>query len=120
MQKADLNESAIDGKLVSYTVGGCWMIFALMYLPGKNICLFLNPLPLLLKAVVGILVYGYVGGTGGWELETVFVYWTLVGLFLSWCFHKTDRWGTIITIAAMAQLVLSALAFFPAMLLAGR
>ena len=120
MQKVDVNDSGIDGKLVSFTVGGCWMIFAIMCMAGKNICLFLNPLPLVLKGLTGIVVYGYVGGIGGGDLETVFVYWTVIGLFLSWCFHKTNRWWTIIAIAAVVQLVLSGLALFPAMLLAGR
>ena len=96
------------------------MVFALMCLGGKTLCLFLNPLPLLLKGIAGIVVYGYVGGTRGWNLETIFLYWTVLGLTLSWCFHKSERSSLIIAIAAGVHLVLSVLAFIPAMLLAGR
>jgi len=124
MQNVSVNDSAITWRPVGYTVAGCWMVFALMCLAGKQLCLFLNPLPLLIKGIAGIVVYGYVGGTRGWDLEIVFVYWTMIGLILSWCFHKSKRSPrvimTIIAIAAGLHLVLSALAFIPAMLLAGR
>lgn len=123
MQKERVNDSAINWKLVGYTVGGCWIIFALMFLQGRQLGIFLNPLPILLKALVGILVYGYVGGTGGWEVETIFVYWTMLGLSLAWCLHWSKRnsmTGAIILIGVGLHVVLSVLALFPAMLLAGR
>ena len=124
MEKAGAHDSAINWKLVGYTVSGCWIIFALMFLEGKTLGVFLNPLPILLKGLVGIIVFGYVGGIGGGDVETIFVYWNVIGLLLAWCFHKTKRnaetVSAIITTAVLVHVVLSALAFFPAMLLAGR
>lgn len=88
---------------------------------GEQLAVFLNPLPLFVKAIFGILVYGYVGGTGGWNIETIFVYWTLVGLGLSWLFHKIEgKSAMIIAVVAFSHLVLSALTLIPMMLLNGR
>jgi hypothetical protein len=84
-----VNNSAINWKLVAYTVGGCWLIFAFMLLLGKQLALFLNPLPLLVKGIFGMLVHGYVGSTSGYNLEAIFVYWTLVGTGLSWLIHNS-------------------------------
>lgn len=125
MQKVHVNDSAINWKLVGYTVAGCWIMFALTFLPGKQLGLFLNPLPILLKGLAGIVVYGYVGGFRFFgDVETIFVYWNVVGLLLAWCLHKTkSKPGVliaIITTAAVLHVVLSALALFPTMLLAGR
>ena len=117
------NDSTINWKLVGYTVGGCWMIFAFMFLPGKKIGLFLNPLPIVLKGLTAIIVYGYVGGIRG-EVEIVFVYWSVMGLLLAWCLHKSKRNPlTVIAIIAIAgglHVFLSTLALFPAMIIAGR
>ena len=124
MQKVRVNDSAINWKLVGYAVASCWMMFAVTFLPGKQIGLFLNPLPILLKGLAGIVVYGYVGGFRFGNVETIFVYWNVIGLLLAWCLHKSKRKpGTviaIITVAAVLHVVLSALALFPTMLLAGR
>ena len=112
----------VNWKLVGYTVGGCWIVFALTFVQGKKIGMFLNPLPILLKSLVGIIVYGYVGGTR-WAVETIFVYWTVIGLLLAWFLHLSKHKPatiTIITVAGMLHVVLSVLALFPAMLLAGR
>ena len=88
---------------------------------GEQFAVFLNPLPLFVKAIFGILVYGYVGGTGGWNIETIFVYWTLVGLGLSWLFHKFEgKSAMIVVVAFFLHLVLSALTLIPTMLLGGR
>ena len=87
---------------------------------GEKLAVFLNPLPLFIKAVFGILVYGYVGGTGGGNIETIFVYWTLVGLGLSWLFHKREGKSVMIIIVVFLHLVLTALTIIPMMLLNGR
>ena len=115
-----MNDSAINWKLVAYTVGGCWLIFALMLLLGKQLFLFLNPFPILVKGIFGIIIYGYVGGTGGWDTEAIFVYWTLVGLGLSWVFHYSESKTATITFTAMLHLVLFALSVFPMMIFNGR
>ena len=125
MQAEHVNDSAIDGKLIAYPVIGCWMIFASTFLLlGKQIGLFLNPLPILLKGLAAIIVYGYVGGIRVGDVETIFVYWSVIGLLLAWCLHKTKRNpSTVITIIAVAgglHVILSVLALFPAMLLGGR
>lgn len=119
-EKARVNDSAIDWKLVCYTVASCWSIFFLTYLEGKTLTLFLNPLPIVVKGLVGGLIYGYVGATSGWDLETVFFYWTVLGLLLSWFIHKTKSRTLPIMIFAFVHIVLSVLAFFPAMLMGGR
>lgn len=86
--------------------------------------MFLNPLPILLKGLAGIIVYGYVGGTSGWDVEIIFVYWSAIGLVLAWCLHRFERNAVtamaIIAVAGVVHVGLSALALFPAMLLAGR
>ena len=124
MQKVRVNDSAINWRLVGYTLAGCWMMCAVTFLPGKQIGLFLNPLPILLKGLAGIVVYGYVGAIRFGNVETIFVYWNVIGLLLALCLHKSrGKPGTviaIITIAAVLNVVLSALALFPTMLLAGR
>jgi hypothetical protein len=108
-------------RVIASTVGGCWLIFALMLLLlGENLAVFLNPFPLFVKAIFGIVVYGYVGGTGGWTIETIFVYWTLAGLGLSWLFHKLDDKSAVIIVFGLVHLVLSALTLIPMMLLNGR
>jgi hypothetical protein len=117
--------SSINWKLVGYTVGGCWLLFASMFvLLGKQIAMFLNPLPILVKGLAGGLIYGYVGATSGWDVETIFIYWSVIGLVLAWCLHRFERnTMTVITIIAITCVVhvgISALALFPAMLLAGR
>ena len=56
-----VDDSAIDWKLISYTVGSCWSIFFLTYLGGMTLTLFLNPLPIVVKGLAGGLIYGYVG-----------------------------------------------------------
>jgi hypothetical protein len=102
-------------------VGGCWLILALtLSLHGEQLAVFLNPFPLFVKAIFGILVFGYVGSTGGRSIETIFVYWTLVGLGLSWLFHKFERKSAVIIVVALLHLVLSALTLIPMMLLNGR
>lgn len=122
--KVQVNDSAVNWKLVAYTVGGCWIIFAFMFVQGKTLGVFLNPLPILLKGLAGIIVYGYVGGIRVGDVETIFVYWNVIGLLLAWCLHRSKRNPTIvitiITIAGVVHIVLSALALFPAMLFAGR
>ena len=114
----------INWKLVAFTVGGCWVIFALTFLQGRDIGVFVNPLPILVKGLAGIIIFGYVGGTSGWEVETIFVYWNLLGLLVAWCLHKTNRNPmtviAIIGIAVVVHLGLSALALFPTMIFAGR
>ena len=90
------------------------------WLLGEQLAVFLNPLPLFVKAVFGILVYGYVGGTGGRTIETIFVYWTLIGIGLSWLFHKLESKSTPIIVIFFLHLVLSALTLIPMMLLNGR
>jgi hypothetical protein len=115
-----VDDSAIDWKLVSYTVGSCWSIFFLTYLGGMTLTLFLNPLPIVLKGLAGGLIYGYVGATSGWDLETIFFYWTVLGLLLSWCIHKTKRKTLPIMIFTFVHIGLSVLALFPAMLMNGR
>lgn len=118
---ASVNDSAINWRVVACTVGSCWLIFALMLLLlGEKLATFLNPLPVFLKAIFGILVYGYVGGTGGWTIESIFIYWTLVGLCLSWLFHKLNGKSGVIIVFALLHLVLSALTLIPMMLLNGR
>lgn len=92
----------------------------MLILPGEQLTLFLNPLALFVKAILGILIYGYVGGTGGWNVEIIFVYWTLVGLGLSWLFHKLDSKAAVIFVIAILHAVLSALTMFPMMFLNGR
>ena len=87
---------------------------------GEQLALFLSPFPLFVKALFGILVFGYVGGTGGGNMETIFVYWTLVGLGLSWLFHKIEGKSAVIIVFALSHLVLSALTLIPMMLLNGR
>jgi hypothetical protein len=87
---------------------------------GEQLAVFLNPLPLFVKAICGILAYGYVGGIGGGSIETIFVYWTLVGLGLSWLFHKVEGKSVVIIVFAFLHLVLSALTLIPMMLLNGR
>lgn len=122
--KATEQTDGINWKLVAYTVGGCWVAFALTFLQGKKLGVFLNPLPIFIKSLAGIIILGYVGGTSGWEVETIFVYWNLLGLLLAWCLHKSNRKPmtviTIVAIAGVIHLVLSALALFPTMFFAGR
>lgn len=92
-----------------------------MLLPGKQLAMFLNPLPIVVKGIFGILVYGYVGSTSGWNLEAIFVYWTLVGLGLSWLLHNTKlKPAVILAFTALLHLVLFALTLFPMMILNGR
>jgi hypothetical protein len=95
-----------------------------MFLTGKQIGLFLNPFPIVLKAVVAGLIYGYVGAAGDRDVETIFVYWTVMGLVLAWCLHKFERnpvnVTAIIGVAGVVHVVVSVLALFPAMLIAGR
>ena len=119
-------DSRINWKQVAYAVGSCWLIFALLYLLGVAlrlpfILLLLSPFPIVVKAIYGGLVYGYVGSTRGRDVEAVFVYWTLVGLWLSWWLHKSkSKPAVVIGLTALLHIVLSALAFFPMMLLGGR
>jgi hypothetical protein len=117
-----VNNSSINWKLVAYTVGACWLIFAFMLLLGDQLLMFLNPLPLLVKAIFGMLVFGYMGSTGGQTLDytAIFVYWTLIGLGLSWLLHNSKHKPAIIALTALLHLVLSALTLFPMMLLNGR
>ena len=114
----------VNWKLVGYAVGGCWLVFAFLFLPGKQIGLFLNPFPIVLKALIGGAIYGYVGAAGGWDIETIFVCWTVIGLVLAWCLHKFKRNPVnvtpIIAVVGVVHVGLSALALFPAMLIAGR
>ena len=91
-----------------------------MLLLGKQLAVFLNPLPILVKGIFGILVYGYIGSTSGRNLEAIFVYWTLVGLGLSWLLHNSKSRPAIIAFAAMLHLLMSGLALFPMMILGGR
>ena len=124
MEKVRVNDSPINWKLVGYTVAGCWMMFAVPFMLGKQMGLFLNPLPLLLKGLAAILIYGYVGGIRFGNVETIFIYWSVIGLLLAWCLHKSKRKPstvvTIIAVTGMLHVLLSALALFPAMILAGR
>lgn len=116
-----MNDSAINWKAVAYTVGGCWLIFAFMLLLGEHLTVFFNPFPIVVKGIFGMLVYGYQGSTSGRNLEAIFVYWTLVGLGLSWLLHNSKRKpGAIIAFTALLHLVLFALTLFPMMLLFGR
>lgn len=89
------------------------------WLLGEQLAVFLNPVPLFVKAIFGILVYGYVGGMGVGNIQTIFVYWTLIGLALSWLFHKLEGKSTVIIVVAFLHLVLSALTLIPMMLLNG-
>lgn len=119
-------DSRINWKLVAYAVGGCWLIFAVLYLLGLALrvpflALIASPFPIVAKAIFGGLVYGYVGSTRKHDLEAVFVYWTLLGLVLSWLLHKSKRKPTfIIGMIAVVHIVLSVLTFFPMVLLGGR
>ena len=114
-------DSAINWRIVVYTIAGCWLIFGLMLvLLGEKLAVFLNPLPILIKAIFGGLIYGYVGGTKGWNAETIFVYWTLVGIGLSWLLHKKINPAVIIIVAAVLHVILSVLSLLPMMLIGGR
>jgi hypothetical protein len=66
-------DSRINWKQVAYAVGGCWLIFALLYLLGISLRLplifYLSPFPIVVKAIFGGLVYGYVGSTSGTTLK---------------------------------------------------
>lgn len=120
-----MQKVTVNWKLFAYTLGGCWLIFASMFLLlGEQIAMFLNPLPILLKGLAGGLIYGYVGATSGWDVEIIFVYWSVIGLVLACCLHRFERNAVnvmaIIAIAGVVHVGLSALALFPAMLLAGR
>ena len=116
-----MNDSAINWKPVAYTVGVCWLIFAFMLLLGEQFFVFLNPLPIVVKGIFGMLVFGYEGSTSGRNLEAIFVYWTLVGLGLSLLLHNSKRKpAAIIAFTALLHLVLFALTLFPMMLLFGR
>lgn len=86
---------------------------------GEQLAVFLNPLPLFVKAICGILIFGYAGGIGGGNIETILVYWTLVGLGLSWLFHRLEDKSAMITVVALIHLVLSALTLIPMMFLNG-
>jgi predicted cobalt transporter CbtA len=115
--RAFVNDSAINWRVVARTVGGCWLTFVLMWLLlGEQLAVFLNPVPLFVKAIAGILVYGYVGG----NIAAIFVYWTLVGLVLSWLFHKFDDKSSVVMVFALLHLVVSALMLIPMMFLNGR
>ena len=117
----DEARSTINWRLVGYTVAACWVIASGMCLMGKTFAVFLNPIPILVKGLVGGAVYGYVGSTSGHNFEAIFVYWTVFGLLLSWCLHETERKRVIIiVVAAVIHFVASALALFPAMILGGR
>jgi len=114
-----MNDSAIDWKVVAYAVGGCWLIFGVTFLLGVPV--WFSPLPILVKAVWGGVVYGYVGSTSGRNLEAVFVYWTLFGVWLSWRLHKSERkWQRVIAEGAVLHLVLWAVTVFPMMIVGGR
>ena len=114
-----MNDSAIKWKVVAYTVGGCWLIFGVTALLG--VAGLFSPMPLLVKAVWGIIVYGYVGSTSGHHLEAIFVYWTLFGVWLSWRLHKSARNPKrIIAQGAVLHLVLWAVALPLIMILGGR
>ena len=116
----EVNHSAINWRIVASTVGCCWLVFVLMWLLlGEQLAVFLNPLPLFVKAIFGILVYGYVGGMRVGNIQTILVYWTLIGLALSWLFHKIEGKSTVIIVVAFLHLVLSALTLIPMMLLNG-
>ena len=111
----------INWRVVACTVAGCWLVFGLMlFLYGEQLAVFLNPFPLFVKAILGIIFYGYVGGIGGGNIATIFIYWTLVGLGLSWLFHKLERKSSVIIVVALVHLVLSALTLVPMMLFNGR
>jgi hypothetical protein len=110
----------LNWRVVARAVGGCWLVVVLMLLLfGKQLTVFLNPLPLFVKAIFGILIYGYAGGIGGGAIETIFVYWTLAGLALSWLFHKIEGKSTVVTVFVLSHVVLSALTLIPMMLLNG-
>jgi len=114
-----MNESAINWKVVAYAIGGCWLIFGVTGLLG--VAGFFSPMPVLVKAVWGIIVYGYVGGTSGRNLEAIFVYWTLFGGWLSRRLHRSGRKPhRIVAQAAVLHLVLWAVALLPTMILGGR
>jgi hypothetical protein len=87
---------------------------------GEKLAVFLNPFPIIVKGIFGALVFGYVGSTSGRNVEAVFVYWTLVGLGLSWLLHKKLNLAAIIALTAVLHLVLSALTLFPIMIINGR
>ena len=88
---------------------------------GKELAVFFNPFPIVIKSVFGMLVFGYVGSTSGGNVEAIFIYWTLIGLGLSWVLHKVKRQrAVIIACTVMLHLVLSALTLFPMMIFNGR
>ena len=88
---------------------------------GNTFAVFLNPIPIVVKGMAGGAIYGYVGSTSGHNVEAIFAYWTVFGLLLSWCLHKTERKHIlIIVLAGVVHFVASALALFPAMILGGR
>src|SRR5262245_35386212 len=77
----------IDWKTVACTVGGCWMIFGLTGFLGSAV--HVAPVALLIATVLCMVLDVNLGP--GHELEIIFVYWTLVGVWLSWRMHKTHR-----------------------------
>jgi len=92
-----------------------------MCLMGGTFAVFFNPIPIVVKGMVGGAIYGYVGSTSGHNPEAIFVYWTVFGLLLSWCLRKTtSKRVLIIIVAAVLHFVASAIALFPAMLMGGR
>ena len=121
-----MRDSKINWKLIAYAVGGCWLMFAVLYPLGlalrlKFLVFLATPFPIVAKAIFGGLVYGYAGSTRKHDLAAVFVYWTLLGLVLSWLLHKSKRKPTfIIGLISVIHIVLSLLTFFPMVLLGGR
>ena len=105
-----IDSAPIDWNTVAWTVGGCWMIFGLTGFLGSAV--HVAPVALLIATVLCMVLD--VNPGPGHELEIIFVYWTLVGVWLSWRMHKTDRPAIdVISRGLILHLVVNIVAWFP-------
>jgi len=113
-----IDGAPIDWKAVAWTVGGCWMIFGLTVLLGSAV--HVAPVALLV-AGLSCWVLGISFGPGH-ELEIIFVYWTLVGVWLCWRMHRTNRPAIdVVSHGLILHLVVNLVAWLPtAILIFGR
>jgi len=104
---------SIDVRVTVYTVIACWLIFALTWLLGS--ALYVAPLPVLVKALLGMQEYGYAG-----DLVFIFVYWSLFAVWLPWSMRKGRRdVDALITRGAVVHVVITVATYIPTILVAG-
>jgi len=109
-----LDSQWIDWKAVAYTVGGCWMICGLTGILGS--APHVAPVAILVAAVVD-WVLG-LGLGSGHEFEIIFVYWTLVGVWLSWRMHTGNRFAhEVIGQGVVLHIVVNLVAWLPTAIL---